>query len=112
MGGGLFQPGHLIVVLIIALLIFGPGKLPELGSALGQGIREFKRSVEHLGQDDTPQQAGGALPASQASAAPAAPVGTVSVPGTSGALVCPQCQRSMPASNQFCTSCGSRIAQG
>ena len=46
MGGGLFQPGHLIVVLIIALIIFGPGKLPELGSALGQGIREFKRSVD------------------------------------------------------------------
>jgi sec-independent protein translocase protein TatA len=112
MGGGLFQPGHLIVVLIIALIIFGPGKLPELGSALGQGIREFKRSVEHLSQDDTPPQAGGTLPASQPSAVPSATAATVSVPGTNGSIVCARCQGSMPASHQYCTSCGSRLGQG
>jgi len=112
MGGGLFQPGHLIVVLIIALIIFGPGKLPELGSALGQGIREFKRSVEHLGQEDTPRQAAGTLPASQPTAAPSTATATASVPAASGSIVCGNCQRSMPAANQFCTSCGSRMAQG
>lgn len=112
MGGGLFQPGHLIVVLVIALLIFGPGKLPELGSALGQGIREFKRSVEHLGQDETTPQAGGTLPAGQSTAAPTAAAATASVPAASGStVVCARCEASMPSSHQFCTSCGSRLAQ-
>ena len=37
---------ELIVILVIALVIFGPGKLPELGSALGRGIRDFRKSVE------------------------------------------------------------------
>jgi len=110
MGGGLFQPGHLIVVLVIALLIFGPGKLPELGSALGQGLREFKRSVEHLGQEDTPPQTGGTLTSSQQSTAPTAAAATVSIPATSSTVVCAKCQGSMPASNQYCTSCGSRLA--
>lgn len=42
---GLFQPMHLLVVLFIALLVFGPRKLPELGKGLGDGIRSFKDSV-------------------------------------------------------------------
>ena len=42
---GLFQPMHLIVVLFIALLVFGPKKLPELGKGLGDGIRSFKDSM-------------------------------------------------------------------
>jgi sec-independent protein translocase protein TatA len=42
---GLFQPMHLIVVLFIALMVFGPKKLPELGKGLGDGIRSFKDSI-------------------------------------------------------------------
>lgn len=42
---GLFQPMHLLVILFIALLIFGPKKLPELGKGLGDGIRAFKDTV-------------------------------------------------------------------
>ena len=42
---GLFQPMHLVVVLFIALLVFGPKKLPELGKGLGDGIRSFKDSM-------------------------------------------------------------------
>ncbi len=42
---GLFQPTHLILVLAIALIVFGPGKLPELGKALGQSIRELKKAL-------------------------------------------------------------------
>ena len=41
---GLFQPMHLIIVLGIVLLIFGPKKLPELGKGLGEAIRGFKKS--------------------------------------------------------------------
>jgi len=39
---GLLQPTHLLVILGIALLVFGPKKLPELGKGLGEGIRGFK----------------------------------------------------------------------
>ena len=42
---GLFQPLHLMIILGIALIIFGPGKLPELGAGLGKSIREFKKAV-------------------------------------------------------------------
>ena len=45
MGVGALQPGHLIVILVIVLLIFGPGKLPELGKAMGDGLRELKKAT-------------------------------------------------------------------
>ena len=43
---GLLQPMHILVILVIVLIIFGPGKLPELGSAIGKAIRGFKRSMD------------------------------------------------------------------
>ena len=42
---GLFQPSHLFFILVIVLVLFGPGKLPELGKGLGKGIREFKDAM-------------------------------------------------------------------
>jgi sec-independent protein translocase protein TatA len=42
---GLFQPMHLLVILFIVLLIFGPKKLGDLGKGLGEGIRNFKSSM-------------------------------------------------------------------
>jgi sec-independent protein translocase protein TatA len=48
---GLGAP-ELIVILVVALLIFGPGKLPEIGAALGRGIRDFRKALEHKGGDD------------------------------------------------------------
>jgi sec-independent protein translocase protein TatA len=42
MGEGVFQPVHLLVLAFIALLVFGPKRLPELGKGLGEGIRALK----------------------------------------------------------------------
>jgi sec-independent protein translocase protein TatA len=42
---GLLQPMHLLVILIIAMFVFGPKKLPELGKGLGEGIRGFKKAL-------------------------------------------------------------------
>jgi len=42
---GLFQPMHLLVIFGIALLVFGPKKLPELGKGIGEGIRGFKSAM-------------------------------------------------------------------
>jgi sec-independent protein translocase protein TatA len=46
---GLFQPMHLIIILAIVLLIFGPGKLPELGAGLGKSIKAFKKALNEKG---------------------------------------------------------------
>jgi sec-independent protein translocase protein TatA len=45
MGRGLFQPMHLLLILFIVLIIFGPGKLPELGEGLGKSIKAFKKAL-------------------------------------------------------------------
>ena len=43
---GLFQPTHLLIVAGVALLLFGPKKLPELGKGLGESIRGFKAAMD------------------------------------------------------------------
>ena len=43
---GALQPMHLIVILVIVLIVFGPGKLTDLGGQLGKGLREFRESTE------------------------------------------------------------------
>ena len=53
---GLFQPMHLIVVLAIVLIVFGPGKLPEVGSALGEAIRNLKKALNEVNADPQPSQ--------------------------------------------------------
>lgn len=52
MGEGLFQPMHLLVIAFIALLVFGPKRLPELGKGLGDGIRAFKDGMK---ENDKPE---------------------------------------------------------
>jgi sec-independent protein translocase protein TatA len=42
----LFQPMHLLVIFAVALLVFGPKKLPELGKGIGEGIRGFKSAMK------------------------------------------------------------------
>jgi TatA/E family protein of Tat protein translocase len=76
---GALQPMHLIIVLVIILLIFGPGKLPELGRAVGDGMRELKRA----GNNEQPRP----IPAAIAA--------------------CPSCAASLTASARFCGVCGS-----
>jgi sec-independent protein translocase protein TatA len=48
---GLFQPSHLLVILVIALFVFGPKKLPELGQGLGKGIRSFRDSMRQATEE-------------------------------------------------------------
>jgi sec-independent protein translocase protein TatA len=42
---GILEPGHLILILVIALIVFGPRKLPELGKGLGESIRGFRSAL-------------------------------------------------------------------
>lgn len=100
MGLGALQPGHLIVILVIVLLIFGPGKLPELGKAMGEGLKELKKATgtEEAGKEGTSVTA--------STTAPVASSATVT-PITAAAHTCPSCQGSVPAGDKFCGNCGA-----
>jgi sec-independent protein translocase protein TatA len=77
MGSGLLQPTHLIFLLILALLLFGAKRLPEIGRSLGVGMREFKDSVtgvQEATKVDTRSELPPPQPTATASAPAAAPV--------------------------------------
>jgi sec-independent protein translocase protein TatA len=54
MVGDILQPTHLIFVLVVALLVLGPKKLPEVGRQLGNGLRDFRAAIN--GEHSEPQQ--------------------------------------------------------
>ena len=69
---GNIGPFEIIIVLIVALIVFGPKRLPELGSSLGKGIREFKDSLTGE-KDDSADEDVKAIGASKATATPVEP---------------------------------------
>ena len=85
---GALQPWHLIVILVIVLMVFGPGKLPDLGRSLGEGMRELKKA--------TAEEPPTALAASSSPA-----------PATAG--LCPSCSSTLSAGVRFCGACGTEI---
>jgi sec-independent protein translocase protein TatA len=119
MGLGALQPGHLIVILVIVLLIFGPGKLPELGKAMGDGLRELKKAT---GGDEHKDAATSAA----ATTATATPPTSVPAPGpapmasavtpigaapTLASRACPSCRGAVPVGDKFCGNCGATMEQ-
>jgi sec-independent protein translocase protein TatA len=117
-----FGPMELVIILVIALMIFGAGKLPEVGNALGRGIKEFKKSTA----DDPPQinsstaqpapapppvaTPAATVPASSAAATSAAPTAAApaSAPAATGAF-CPKCGTRATGDSRFCASCGASL---
>lgn len=80
-------------ILLIVLLIFGVGRLPEVGGALGRGIREFRKSADGSDDDDKP--------ASDVSASPAGDI--------ADSVFCGECGTKNSRSVKFCSSCGHAI---
>jgi sec-independent protein translocase protein TatA len=72
---GYLQPWHIVILLAIALLLFGGKRLPEIGKSLGSGMREFKDAVTGHSSDDsdTPQPE---LPPAETTATPTTPTPT------------------------------------
>jgi sec-independent protein translocase protein TatA len=68
-------PGELIIILVIALLILGPGKLPDVGAALGRSIREFRKASSDV-QEATRIDTSPLPPSTPTTASPAAPPNT------------------------------------
>jgi sec-independent protein translocase protein TatA len=97
MGIGARQPGHLLVILAIVLIIFGPGKLGDIGKALGQGVRELKKGADLAGDGSS----SGATTAATNVSAPSAAVVTRS---------CSKCRAAVPEHDRFCGECGGAMA--
>lgn len=72
--GDILQPTHLLFILVIALLVLGPKRLPEVGRSLGRGLRDFKLAMS--GEDDRQDEA--VIPATGVTPTP--PVETVETP--------------------------------
>jgi len=100
MGLGALQPGHLLVILAIVVIIFGPRKLGDIGKALGQGVRELKKGADP-GGDGSRSSVTPATVSPSAISAPSAAIVTRS---------CPKCRAAVPEQDRFCGECGSAIA--
>lgn len=73
------SPLHLILILIIALLILGPGKLPDVGAALGKSIREFRKATSDI-QETVRVDTSPLPPTPQPAAAAPAPIAATTAP--------------------------------
>ena len=69
--GDLFQPWHLVIVGVVAFLLFGAKRLPELGKGLGEGLKGFKEGIKGVTDPAPPAQP---VQQNTAATAPAAPV--------------------------------------
>ena len=136
------QPIHLIVIAIIALLIFGPSRLPEIGRGIGKAIKEFQRGTKEMGEgfkDEVTKPVDENQAAAQSTAAPAQPsaVYTQSIPQplpqpampqpipqapaqpiqqpvaqSSWQAVTPASPEAQAATSIFCNQCGSPNSTG
>jgi sec-independent protein translocase protein TatA len=106
------QPIHLVMIAIVALLIFGPARLPEIGRGIGKAITEFRRGAKEMGgsfmeEVNQPVDLPGQSVASQANVA-AAPASTSSV---EQGHFCIHCGKSNSAEAVFCNQCGLKVAE-
>ncbi len=95
---GLLQPEHLLLILLIVLIVFGAGKLPDTMRDLGRGIRSFRDEAENK-----PQTATAATPSTAAT--PAMPTS----PSGAETKFCPSCGKPVVAGAKFCPECGKQI---
>lgn len=56
--GDILQPTHLLFVLVVALLVLGPKRLPEVGRSLGRGLRDFRQALSGEEHDEVPTHTG------------------------------------------------------
>ncbi len=54
----IFQPWHIVIIVVLAIVLFGGRKLPELGKGLGEGFRGFKEGLKGITDPTTPEKPG------------------------------------------------------
>jgi sec-independent protein translocase protein TatA len=78
------SPLHLVIILVVAVLVLGPGKLPEVGAALGKTLREFRRATSDIAEsvrlEAAPAPASAVAPAPASAVAPAQAAALVPAP--------------------------------
>lgn len=97
---GLFQPVHLVLILAIIMIVFGAGKLPEMGGAVGRGIREFRKEVQDASGSETETGLAEQERLTRADATDA----------TGSAVFCTSCGERLPDGARFCPACGTTIS--
>jgi sec-independent protein translocase protein TatA len=110
------QPIHIIIIVIVALLIFGPSRLPEMGRSLGKGLTEFRRGMREMTDgfhEEIVKSSDGNSTASPQSIQPplTAPPPPSAPPAASPAAgnFCIQCGSSNMAGARFCNKCGAQL---
>jgi TatA/E family protein of Tat protein translocase len=96
------QPLHLILILVVALIIFGPSRLPEMGRTLGRSITEFRKATQEM-TSGLQEELVKPVPPQSPAAAPTPPLDSAS-------NFCTRCGGANPADAQFCNKCGSPMA--
>ncbi len=110
------QPIHLVVIFVVALLIFGPRRLPEMGRGIGRAINEFRKGTQEMtesfrdeivkpSQDSPIPVQAGPLQSMAPPQAQAQPV----QPQAAAGNFCTQCSNANPAEARFCNKCGSPL---
>ena len=97
------QPIHLVVIAVVALLIFGPRRLPEVGRGIGKAISEFRKGAQEMTEGFREEVA---KPADGASA-PASSTPASGEPAA--ARYCSKCGAPNTAEARFCNRCGSEL---
>jgi len=99
------QPLHLVFIAIVALIIFGPSRLPEIGRSLGKTLKEFQSATKEATQGFSTEISKPEVPAP---AAPVAPVASVAPVTTAEIKVaCRNCGKPILADAKFCHECGA-----
>jgi TatA/E family protein of Tat protein translocase len=120
------QPIHLVVIFVVALLIFGPRRLPEIGRGVGKAINEFRKGTLEMTESlkdeiskPTQEAQAAAAGAPAPSIAPLAHAEALSPQAepaqfapaqTATGNFCSQCGNPNPAEARFCNKCGSKLA--
>ncbi len=99
------QPTHLIIILVVALLIFGPSRLPEIGRSFGKMLKEFQSATKEATQGFT-DEVSKPVPAQSAPAQPA-PVQPAPVQPAVATVNCKNCGKPIAAGMKFCPECGA-----
>ena len=90
-GIGPIGPFEMIAILVIVVIIFGVGRLPEVGGAVGKSIREFRRASKEPDPDESAQSNGADTPVVSQTAQP----------------TCTKCGAQINAETKFCAECGT-----
>ena len=101
------QPLHLIIILVVALLIFGPKRLPEIGRYIGKTLTEFRAGTQELTQN-LREEINTPIPTQATPPTPAQPASTASA--DSGNF-CPKCGVPNAPEARFCGNCGNSLVE-